>query len=314
MVPAQITSRRVVACFGESHLEHEQPRVVAVVVAYDSARWLPACIEALDRQGIPIIVVDNASRDGTAAVARNAGARVIANDKNEGYGRGNNQGIRAAEGADWCMIVNPDAVLDTDCVRLLLDGARRHSRAAILVPKLVEPDGRSFDHSTSVLSQAAPIETEYVSQGERVVPFASGACMLVQRSAFLSIGGFDEHIFLFYEDDDLCLRIRQAGFTIVQSDGAIARHVRGGSTVPSPGRIFRSRWHQAWSRSYVCRKHGIADDRIWVLIRNGLKLLGVLPTFNRRRIERYAGSAAGAWAALRNKSALERERLAPRVH
>ena len=199
-------------------MEHEQPRVVAVVVAYDSARWLPACIEALDRQGVPTIVVDNASRDGTAAVARNAGARVIANDKNEGYGRGNNQGIRAAEGADWCMIVNPDAVLDTDCVRLLLDGARRHSHAGILVPKLLEPDGRSFDHSTSVLSRAAPIETEYVSQGERVVPFASGACMLVQRSAFLEIGGFDEHIFLFYEDDDLCLRIRQAGFTIVQSD------------------------------------------------------------------------------------------------
>ena len=172
-------------------MEHEQPRVVAVVVAYDSARWLPACLEALDRQGIPTIVVDNASRDGTAAVARDAGARVITNAKNEGYGRGNNQGIRAAEGADWCMIVNPDAVLDTDCVRLLLDGARRHSRAAILVPKLVEPDGRSFDHSTSVLSQAAPIETEYVSQGERVVPFTSGACMLVQRSAFLSIGGFE---------------------------------------------------------------------------------------------------------------------------
>ena len=282
-------------------MEHEQPRVVAVVVAYDSARWLPACIEALDRQGVPTIVVDNASRDGTAAVARNAGARVIANDKNEGYGRGNNQGIRAAEGADWCMIVNPDAVLDTECVRLLLDGARRHSHAGILVPTLLELDGRPFDHSTSVLSRAAPMETEYVSQGERVVPFASGACMLVQRSAFLDIGGFDEHIFLFYEDDDLCLRIRQAGFTIVQSDGAIARHTRGGSTVPLPGRIFRSRWHQAWSRSYVCRKHGIADDRIWVLIRNGLKLLGVLPTFNRRRIERYAGSAAGAWAALRSE-------------
>jgi GT2 family glycosyltransferase len=302
------------ACFEESHfLEHEQPRVIAVVVAYNSAPWLPACIEALDRQGVPTIVVDNASLDDTAVVARNAGARVIANDKNEGYGRGNNRGIRAAEGADWCMIVNPDAVLDRDCVRLLLDGARRHSQAGIAVPKLLEPDGRSFDHSTSVLSRAAPIELGHVSQGERVVPFASGACMLVRRSAFLNIGGFDEQIFLFYEDDDLCLRIRQAGFTIVQIDDAIARHTRGGSTVPSPGRIFRSRWHQAWSRSHVCKKHGIADDRIRVLIRNGLKLLGVLPTFNRRRIERYAGSVAGAWAAMRNKAAIEQVGLTPRA-
>src|SRR5689334_9657725 len=107
MVRAQIPSRWVIGpASGESILEHEQPRVVAVVVAYDSARSLPACLAALDRQGVPIIVVDNASSDGTAAVARQAGARVIANDKNEGYGRGNNQGIRAAEGADWCMIVN----------------------------------------------------------------------------------------------------------------------------------------------------------------------------------------------------------------
>jgi N-acetylglucosaminyl-diphospho-decaprenol L-rhamnosyltransferase len=295
-------------------LELEQPRVVAVVVAYDSARLLPVCIEALTRQKVPTIVVDNASRDETAAAARAAGAGVIVNDKNEGYGRANNQGVRAATDADWCLIINPDAVLDVDCVRLLLHGARRHLRAAILVPRLMEPDGRTFEHGSSVLSRAPPDQAEYVADGDRVMPFVSGACMLVRRSAFLDVGGFDENIFLFYEDDDLCLRARQAGFTIVRIDSAIARHVRGGSSAPSPGRIFRSRWHQAWSRSYVCRKHGIADDRIWVLIRNGLKLLVVLPTFNRRRIERYAGSAAGAWAALRKKAAIEREHLAPRAH
>lgn len=295
-------------------MEREQPRVVAVVVAYESAQSLPGCIEALARQDVPVIVVDNASRDGTAAAARTAGARVMLNDKNEGYGRANNQGVRAAADADWCLIINPDAVLDADCVRFLLHGAQRHPSAAILVPRLMEPDGRTFEHGSSVLSRAAPDQAEYVVDGDRVTPFVSGTCMLVRRSAFLDVGGFDENIFLFYEDDDLCLRARQAGFTIVRIDSAIARHVRGGSSAPSPGRIFRSRWHQAWSRSYVCRKHGVADDRIWILIRNGLKLLGVLPTFNRRRIERYAGSAAGAWAAVRNKAAIERERLAPRVH
>ena len=126
------------------------------------------------------------------------------------------------------------------------------------------------------------------------------------------MGGFDERIFLFYEDDDLCLRLRNDGFEVVVISNAAAHHARGTSTAPRPGHIFRSRWHQAWSRSYVCRKHGVRDDSRMMLIRNGLKLIGVLPTLNRRRIERYAGSAAGAWARLRNRSALEREQLPSR--
>jgi GT2 family glycosyltransferase len=133
----------------------------------------------------------------------------------------------------------------------------------------------------------------------------------VRRDAFLSVGGFDERIFLFYEDDDLCLRLRRAGFKIVQVYDAVVRHARGASSEPAPGRIFRSRWHQAWSRSYVCRKHGVSDHTLRALVRNGIKLIGVLPTLNRRRIERYAGSVAGAWATLRNRSALERESLQP---
>jgi GT2 family glycosyltransferase len=285
--------------------------VVAVVVSHDSAEVLPGCIGALLQQHVSVVVVDNASRDGSVEAARSAGARVIANEKNEGYGRANNQGVRATDGADWCLITNPDVTLERDCLAKLVEAAGRHPRAAIVVPRLIEPDGRIYEHSVSVLSgvSSTPDLDEAVSSNERVAHFASGACLLVRRDAFLNVGGFDERIFLFYEDDDLCLRLRKAGFILVMVEDAVARHGRGKSSAPAPGRVFRSRWHQAWSRSYVCRKHGVADDSLAVLIRNGLKVLAVLPTLNHRRIERYAGSAAGAWAALRDRSALERERL-----
>jgi N-acetylglucosaminyl-diphospho-decaprenol L-rhamnosyltransferase len=285
--------------------------VVAVVVSHDSAEVLPGCIGALLQQHVSVVVVDNASRDGSVEAARAAGARVIANEKNAGYGRANNQGVRATDGADWCLITNPDVTLERDCLAKLVEAAGRHPRAAILVPRLIEPDGRIYEHSVSVLSgvSSAPDLDEAVSSNERVAHFVSGACLLVRRDAFLNVGGFDERIFLFYEDDDLCLRLRKAGFTLVMVEDAVARHGRGKSSAPAPGRVFRSRWHQAWSRSYVCRKHGVADDSLAVLIRNALKVLAVLPTLNHRRIERYAGSAAGAWAALRDRSALERERL-----
>ena len=289
----------------------EGAEVIAVAVSHDSAKLLPHCVESLLQQQVAVVVVDNASQDGSVEAARIAGAHVIVNRKNEGYGRANNQGVRAADGAKWCLITNPDVTVEPDCLTKLVEAARRHPRAAIVVPRLTEPSGRVFEHGTSVLSRVSsgPDLGEAMSGNERAVRFVSGACMLVRRDAFLSVGGFDERIFLFYEDDDLCLRLRKAGFILVMVDDAFAQHARGRSSAPAPGRIFRSRWHQAWSRSYVCRKHGVPDDSLVVLIRNGLKGLAVLPTFNRRHIERYAGSAAGAWAALRNRSALEREQL-----
>jgi N-acetylglucosaminyl-diphospho-decaprenol L-rhamnosyltransferase len=293
-----------------SPMELKEATVVAIVVAHNSVRSLPQCLQALGGQ-VPVVVVDNASSDGSVEAARKGGAFVILNTTNEGYGRANNQGVRAAERAEWCLIINPDAVVDRVCLSTLLKASERNPGAAVIAPRLVEPDGRIFVHAKSVLSDVASTDdgAADVAEGDRVVRFVSGACMLVRRNAFLAVGGFDERIFLFYEDDDLCLRLRKAGFKIVQVDDAVVRHARGSSSEPAPGRIFRARWHQAWSRSYVCRKHGIPDDGVSVLVRNGLKLIGVLPTLNRRRIERYAGSAAGAWATLCNRSALERERL-----
>lgn len=293
-------------------MEFKDAAVVAIVVAHNSARWLPHCLQALGGQ-VPVVVVDNASTDDSVEAARKGKAFVILNTMNEGYGRANNQGVNAAGKAEWCLIINPDAVVDRNCLSTLLKASKRNPGAAVIAPRLVEPDGRIFVHDKSVLSNVSSTDDRAtnVPKGDRAVQFVSGACMLVRRSAFLAVGGFDERIFLFYEDDDLCLRLRKAGLEIVHVDDAIARHARGSSSEPAPGRIFRSRWHQAWSRSYVCRKHGVPDDGVSVLVRNGLKLIGVLPTLNRRRIERYAGSAAGAWATLRNRSAVERERLRP---
>jgi GT2 family glycosyltransferase len=86
---------------------HPTP-LTAIVVSHDSADALPACLAALAREGVPAIVVDNASRDGSVAVAEAHGARVIAHPRNEGYGRANNIGVRAAEGARHVLILNPD--------------------------------------------------------------------------------------------------------------------------------------------------------------------------------------------------------------
>lgn len=284
--------------------------VEAIVVAFDSAEVLPACLDALAREGVPAIVVDNASADGTAEVARAHGARVIRNAANEGYGRANNIGLRAAA-SGLVLVLNPDIVLDPGAVQALVDAAARYPEAGMLAPRIVEPDGRFFFQPRSLLSPYLenPGGRLVLPEGDCCAPFLSGACFLVRRELFLALGGFDSEIFLFYEDDDLCRRVADAGHALVHVHDAVARHARGASSAPKPGRVFKARWHQAWSRAYVACKYGLPNPAPGMLLLNAGKTALATLSFRRALVERYAGSAAGALAFLRGRTALGQEGL-----
>jgi N-acetylglucosaminyl-diphospho-decaprenol L-rhamnosyltransferase len=284
--------------------------VTAIVVAFDSAHALPECLGALRAVEVPVIVVDNASTDETVAVAEGQGARVIRNARNEGYGRANNIGARAAE-SEFILVVNPDVIVEPGAVASLLDAARRYPDAGFFAPQIVEPSGRVFFQPRSLLASylTNPTGKLALPEGEACAPFFSGACFLIRRDLFLSLGGFDENIFLFYEDDDLCRRVADAGSALIYVPQAVVRHGRGRSSTPKPGRIFTSRWHQAWSRAYVSRKYGLPDPAPVMFAVNAVKTLGVSLFFRRSLIERYGGSAAGAWAFLRGQKALRQEGL-----
>jgi GT2 family glycosyltransferase len=284
--------------------------VTAIVVAFDSAHALPECLGALRAVEVPVIVVDNASTDETVAVAEGQGARVIRNARNEGYGRANNIGARAAEN-EFILVVNPDVIVEPGAVASLLDAARRYPDAGFFAPQIVEPSGRVFFQPRSLLASylTNPTGKLALPEGEACAPFFSGACFLIRRDLFLSLGGFDENIFLFYEDDDLCRRVADAGSALIYVPQAVVRHGRGRSSTPKPGRIFTSRWHQAWSRAYVSRKYGLPNPAPVMFAVNAVKTLGVSLFFRRSLIERYGGSAAGAWAFLRGQKALRQEGL-----
>ncbi len=284
--------------------------VTAVVVTHDSAHCLPACLAAVAACGAAAIVVDNASRAGSAALAEHLGARVIRSVRNEGYGRASNIGVRAAA-SEFVLIVNPDLVLDAGAVKARLAAAERYPEAGLLAPRIEEADGRFFFQPRSLLSPYLhnPSGRLVLPEGDCCAPFLSGAALFCRRDVFLALGGFDEAIFLFYEDDDLCRRMADSGRALIHVDAARAMHGRGRSSAPEPGRIFRSRWHQAWSRAYVSRKYGLPDPAFGMFAVNALKAAGACLTFNRRLVERYGGSAAGAWAWLTGRGALAREGL-----
>ena len=285
----------------------------AIVVAHDSAEVLPDCLAALAANGVGAIVVDNASQDGSADLALRLGARVVRNPLNEGYGRANNIGAAVAR-AEYLLILNPDLVLERGAAEALLTAAARYPDAGLLAPRTIEADGRVAFQRRSLLAPYLRNEAGRPCrpEGDCCAPFLLGACLLVRRELFLRLGGFDPNVFLFYEDDDLCRRVADAGHALVHVHDAVARHGRGRSSVARPGRVFTVRWHFAWSKAYVSRKYGLPDPS-WALLAMNLARTALAALALRRPlVQRYAGGAAGAWAFLRGRTALARQGLAGR--
>lgn len=284
-------------------MAHED--ITAVVVAFNSAEILPACLTAISAAGVSTVVVDNGSADATISIAESAGARVLRNARNEGFGRAMNRGIAAAT-TPYCLLLNPDVDFAPDAVRTLRGALEIQPNALLAGPQLIEHDGRDGTLSTSPINP--PVEKP-ATQGLRLVSLLSGAALLIRRDAFLTLGGFDPNIFLFWDDNDLCRRAIDAGHEILRVDAAHMRHARGKSGRMTPGSIYRSRWHQAWSRFYTFRKYGVASDlQSWVW-RFRIKYAFARLTNNAARMERYAGSRDGALAFQRSETALAKEGL-----
>lgn len=229
-------------------------RVACVVVTYDALPWVEQALESV--QHIPTVVVDNASRDGTAAFVRERFPDVtVIESENSGLAAGWNRGLAEVD-ADFVLVLNADAWLVDHALERLLAAAGRHSRAALVVPRLENPDG-SLQRSVRGFPTPWRIATEYLylrklaprsravnafyaggfpHDEERAVDWAMGSCMLLRREAFDEVGPFDERYFLFSEEVDWIRRAADRGWTCVFTPGARCVHVGGAS---HGGRLFK---------------------------------------------------------------------------
>ena len=231
--------------------------VSVVIVTYRNEADIGPCLSAAGQAapGIPmeVIVVDNASGDGTVAAARAvAGTKVIERQANGGFAAGCATGADAATG-QWLLFLNPDTVIAPDAVQALLDCAQEHPDTGIVGGRFVHPDGttdpRSFWGRPSPWSAAcfalglssllpgsrtfdpeAPQPWSADPAQERPVPVVSGAFMLVRRQLWDTLGGFDPVFFLYGEDADFCLRAAAAGCRPMVTARAVCQHAGGRSS------------------------------------------------------------------------------------
>lgn len=224
-----------------------------VVVTYNSRPLLERCLAALpaaaDGFERDVVVVDNASTDGSAAAAGRTGARVIANARNRGFAVAANQGL-AATGGELVLLLNPDVVLPPGSVGRL--AARLRARGAAAVgPRTVDLDGRPnvssyylprpdlaqlvlcysrlLGRSGLARARRRRCGAAALGEAEALVPQIPGACLLTRREVLDRVGLLDERFPIWFEDVDWCARVDQSGGTLLYVGTETVVHAAGAS-------------------------------------------------------------------------------------
>jgi GT2 family glycosyltransferase len=252
------------------------PDITAVIVNFNAGAELEVCLQSIEvamhGRSWETIVVDNASTDGSDAIVAQftPQARLLRNPANIGFGRAVNQGLAIAR-APLVLVINPDCQLGAGALEPLEAALAVHPSCAIVGPKILDPDGAVQGSArgdpdmltgifgrTSALQRRLPglgvskrnvVNVEY-EPGTRnrepgtvdapSVDWVSGACMLARTDMLRSVGGFDERYFLYWEDADLCRRLRDRGHDIRYVPDAVAIHRVGQSSRTAPAASIRA--------------------------------------------------------------------------
>jgi GT2 family glycosyltransferase len=222
------------------------------IVNYNTREHLRACLATVQPEApAKIIVVDNASSDGSVEMVRAEYPNVVlyANDTNPGYGTAANQAIVNCC-AKYVLLLNSDTRLQAGALQALSDYLDSHQRAAIVGPRLEYMDGRlqiscrpfptplitflEVSQLTRLIRHIPFLQEHHVlaclHTHARVVPWVKGAALAIRREAFETVGGFDSSFFLYFEETELCYRLSTAGWEIHFAPVTTVLHEANAST------------------------------------------------------------------------------------
>ncbi|MGC9333114.1 MAG: glycosyltransferase family 2 protein [Anaerolineae bacterium] len=305
--------------------------LTAIVVSWNVSDLLRRCLHSLldpakatpAGQGsglqLEIIVVDNASTDGSPEMVRSEfpQVRLIANHGNRGFTAANNQGLAASRGR-FLLLINPDTQVVGDALAAMVRTMEAHPQVGVLGPRLLYPDGspqpsrRRFPTFATALVESTVVQEwwrdnrilrhYYMADAPddngrtQQVDWLVGACLLVRREVYEQVGGLDEGFFMYSEELDWCRRIKEAGWDIVYYPGATVIHHEGKSSEQVVA--ARHIHFQSSKVRYFRKHHGSAQAELlrWFLLatyayqwaREGLKwLVGHKRPLRAERLKAY---------------------------
>ena len=270
--------------------------VSIILVNYNGAQVAIDCLHSIQKHlhSVPyeVIVVDNASTDQSADLIEKTfpTVQLIRQSKNVGFGAGNNLGARVASG-QYLFLLNTDTVLTCDLLPHLVQVIEQDSTIGIVGPKLLNSD-QSLQLSTAnsislwgefqdlkqKIEYRNPEKRSQISQQftiQQEVDIVIGAALLIRRSLFEELKGFDETFFMYFEESDLCQRVREKGYKIVYTPSVSLIHLGGYSVNKTSDRLsleyrrsqiyyyqkHRPRYEQIILRCYLAAKFASASLR-----------------------------------------------------
>lgn len=230
-----------------------------IIVSWNVAKDLSRCLESIGENPpsceFEIIVVDNASTDDTVEVIENKfpAIKIIANNENLGFAAGNNRGIAEAQG-EYVLLLNPDTIIHSRSLDTLLDFMYDNTDVGVCGPELLNDDGsiqrsaRRYPTFRGALHRHTAFKSLGVFKGEyekwlmkdfgqdeqKDVDQLMGAALMIRKSVLDEIGGMDERFFMYYEEVDLCYRVKQTGRRVVFLPQATITHLGGRSAEQVP--------------------------------------------------------------------------------
>jgi GT2 family glycosyltransferase len=234
-----------------------------VIVSWNAKRYVEECLTSLETLNkdvsIEIIVVDNASTDGTVGLIRNRFpcVRLVESEKNLGFARANNLGIALTRGKYICLM-NPDVKVPADCLSKMYQYMEKEAAIGLLGPKMLGPDGDTrrsgmrFPTLWNCFLRATAMDSLSMGTGlfggflmsdfefdtTRDIDVLNGWFWLARRAAVDEVGLLDERFFMYGEDIDWCKRFHNAGWRVVFYPEAEAVHYGGASSSNAPVRFY----------------------------------------------------------------------------
>jgi GT2 family glycosyltransferase len=295
---------------------NHRPTAAIVIPAWNSLDYLPACLESLSGQSADheLLVVDNGSVDGSVAWLREHGVPHLGLERNTGFAAAVNLGVRSTS-AEAILVLNADTVLEPDCLTRLLHALDAAPELGGVQPQIVQlgtatprlySAGQCLSRDGRAFEQGAGEPPGIEARSAREVFGVCGAACLLRRRLFTELGGYDERYFAFYEDVDLNVRARIAGWRFLYAPQAVVGHAGHAS------------WQQGFERPGPDNARFVGRNRLATQIKfmpwTAIPRIGVVESgslLRALRQRRFLATARGKLAALRWLPALlsERRRL-----
>ena len=267
-----------------------------VVVCYKSSLALKSLLLSIPKES-EVILVDNSKDQETKEIAISYDCVLIENKENIGYGSACNLGAEKASGS-YLLFINPDSELNPGTLDELIKATDRYPNASAFNPKIIDRTGKQDFKRRSVLLPKSEWMSKKFPTFDKDVSVLSGAAIFIKKEKFLQIKGFDEKIFLYHEDDDISIRLKNKIGNLMYIHNAVITHIGGSSSSRDESIAKIKGYHMGRSRVYAQKKHNIKAVIIRNIMLSIIQILSPEMLFSKRKRAKYTYFLKGVFAEL----------------